>query len=255
MKCVSAVCALLLFLPVLLGAEMTLEEVRGRYIDAVGGLDRFRNLKTLSVRGNLTQNGEPVGELTLVKKRPHSVRTTVTRENGERIIQGYDGTIAWARIETKEQIMAGPMKTENAVTFVRSAPIENALVNPQLCGATLSYAGLRSMEANVLAHVIVANYGDNSRTEHYIDAKTFIERKSVTFREMADGSVQLSESIPSDHRRIDGVLVAFRNIERDPQGNRIEIMLTSVEFNVGVFDALFAPPISDENATAASPNP
>lgn len=243
-----ALLSLLALLPALPAAEMTLEQVREQYLDAMGGLDRFRALQTLSVKGKIYLNSSLIGELVLIKKRPNLVRAVVHRQDGTRVIQVFDGTTAWARVETDGQATTGPMKPENASTFIRNAAIENALVDPKGCGAILVYKGLVPMEANVTAHLVVATFEDDSRTEYYLDAKTFLQRKAVTYSKLPGKTELVTESIPSDYHRVEGILIAYRNIDRDPEGNRVEIIVDEVNFNVGVFQALFESPLTDRIA-------
>src|SRR2546430_15889037 len=71
------------------------EELVSKNIEAKGGMEKIKALKTVRVTGKLDAGGGFTGTVTQENKRPNLLRETFTLQ-GMTQVQAYDGSACWA---------------------------------------------------------------------------------------------------------------------------------------------------------------
>lgn len=237
---------LLSFLPFLGAAlnaqtEMAWSDVRDRYVESTGGWNRLRAMKALSIRATIIDAEERRCSLQIWKARPDRSRTLIQLPDGLRVTQGYDGSTAWQRVERSGREVVEEMNSHSARHYIRNAYIESPLVRPELSGATVVYRGLRATEAGEPAHRVEVNYPNGDNIIYHLDPETYAERRYITSITI-DGQTLRTETELSDYRRVEGILFAFRMLERNEAGEETLIEVESVKINPGIMNALFEMP-------------
>ena len=88
-----AVLAVSAAFPALLSAQ-TVDEVIARHLEARGGIERVKAVKTLRMNGRITIGKEGTGPFSLELKRPNKMRVEFVL-GGQVAVQAFDGTRGW----------------------------------------------------------------------------------------------------------------------------------------------------------------
>ncbi len=90
----TAVCALAVTLLAGMGSAMTLEEILAKTVEARGGRDAWKSVKTVRITGTVHMPNGMEAPLVWEWKRPNKLRSEVTIQ-GMHLVQAFDGTSAW----------------------------------------------------------------------------------------------------------------------------------------------------------------
>lgn len=228
-----------LLVPLGLSAQaLTLEQILPRYYEAMGGLAALDKIQTIRIRASMAGQDGTV-ELTLFKKKPDKVRLVMNRPGfATPFIQASNGQTAWWLRPGASPENAVPMPPDKAAQFMRDAPIASALINWQERGVRLEYRGVVDLGESLRCHHIEAHFPDGQQVSYYLDVETYLERRIVSRTTLA-GRIAKQVTIPSDYRRVAGVLVAHRVINRQDDEVYSTILVEDVAINIGIFDAFF----------------
>lgn len=215
--------------------EPGLEPILRRYRDSLGGNANFSRIHTVRIEAEIFDaDGKPAQQVTVMKKKPNRVRTTTFLPGG-RIVQGFDGTDAWVLVERHSRSYLHKMTGSQREEFIRSAPIENPLINPVLTQADLS-RGEDIRISHLDCYVVIATFPDGARQVVAFDKEEFHDRR-IWFYD-TEGN-RTAEIIPSNFEIFGGIVFAMRILRRDQQGNTTTMEVRSVDLNLGLLDSLF----------------
>lgn len=227
-----------------LAAEVDLGWVLSRYIDAMGGRTRLNEIKSVAIEGKMIMADGMEASLKVMKKRPDLVRTVVLIPPSTRLVNGYDGVTAWQQTVTSSGNVITEMNIDASHPFIRDATLESPLAVEGFDRSKMIYEGVQRIEGNVECYKIRIQYPNGAYLETYLDTSTFYERKTVR-HEITDGEEQVNTSIPSDFRFVDGVVFAFRVVNRNADGSRSELILNEIRINPGILNSVFNKPKAD----------
>src|ERR1700720_2960926 len=83
----------LTFLFAVQASAQTVDELIKKNIDARGGIQKLKAIKSIKATGKMTQQGLEI-PISVQQKRPSMVRVDVTFQ-GKSFAQGYNGEIGW----------------------------------------------------------------------------------------------------------------------------------------------------------------
>ena len=155
------------------------------------------------------------------------------------------GRMAWQRTLTAQRDEIQKMDVGPYHPFVRDATLESPLAAEGFNKEWISYHGLTRIEGNIECYHLKIRYPNGAYVDHYLDAKTFYERKTIK-HEIVDDEERINTSFPSDFRYVDGVVFAYRVVISDHNGERSELNLDEVRINSGILDTIFQMP-NDQN--------
>lgn len=214
----------------------TAEDILGKMIDAQGGRISLEKIQDTVLTGymEMAQMGLG-GSLTTYQKEPNKLRLDATVQ-GTVVTQTFDGETGW---------MTNPLtgSTEKmppvlAEDFGRSALGNDALLNPEKYGITYTLTGKELLEGKEY-FVLSQNFSDGFKASLLIDSETYLMYKTKTSTKNEIGEEIEVETIFSDYKNIEGILVAHTFVTYQDGSEFMRMTITKVDFNTGLEDKWF----------------
>jgi outer membrane lipoprotein-sorting protein len=218
------------------GIAQDANEILKKMIDAMGGRKVLESVRDTTLTGTweMTQMGGS-GNLTMYQKEPNKMRWD-GEMMGMVITMAYDGAMAWwlnPQTGARED-----MAESMAEDFKRGAMGNDTLLDPAKFGISFAYKG-KEIINNKDYFVLEETYSDGYKTTLYIDPETGLPYKAKS-KSMGPGGTEVeSESVMSDYRKIDGVMIAHSITIIQGGQEYMRMTFTSVKFNTGLEDSLF----------------
>ena len=222
-----------------LGGPPTVEELVAKNVEAKGGADALRALKSVRLKGKLLVNqGQIEFSYVTTKKRPNEVRTEATLQ-GMTQVQAYDGTQGWKISPFGGRKDPEKMSADEAKSLVEDAEIDGPLVDWQAKGSNgrLSRDRGRGRHAGAQAEGGAQEWRRELRLSR---SGLFPRDPNHRPSAMEQGAQVEVETDLGDYEKIDGVFFPF-SIEAGPKGStdKQKIIIEKGEANVPVDDAIF----------------
>src|SRR5438046_6551862 len=216
----------------------TLDELVTKNIEAKGGADALRALKSLRSNGKLIVNE---GQLQLAyaqtKKRPGEVRSEFSLQ-GMTAVQAYDGREGWRISPCQGRKDPEKMSADDVKPLMEDAEIDGPLVDWKAKESTLEYLGREDVDGTSAYKIkVVRKNGDVNFV--YLDPDHFLEIRILTQR-IRHGAQEEVETDVGDYEKIGGVFLPF-SIEEGRKGDpdKQKTVIGKAEANVPVDDAIF----------------
>ena len=221
----------------------TLDELVTKNIEAKGGADALRALKSLRSNGKLIVNeGQLEFAYAQTKKRPGEVRSEFSLQ-GMTAVQAYDGKEGWKISPFQGRKDPEKMSADDIKPLMEDAEIDGPLVDWKAKESTIEYLGREDVDGTSAYKIkVVRKNGDVSFV--YLDPDHFLEIRILTQR-IRHGAQEEVETDISDYEKIGGVFVPF-SLEAGRKGDpdKQKIVIEKAEANVPVDDAIFHFPAS-----------
>jgi outer membrane lipoprotein-sorting protein len=211
-------------------------EILKKMIDAMGGRKTLESVRDSTLTGTweMPQMGIS-GNLTVYQKEPNKMRWD-GEVQGMVITEAYDGETAWWL--NPQTGAVEDMPESMAEDFKRGAMGNDTLLDPAKFGISFAYKGKETID-NKDYFVLEEIYSDGYKTTIYIDPESNLPYKAKSKSVGPSGTEVESESVMSDYRKIDGVMIAHSiKIIQDGQ-EYMKMTFASVKFNTGLEDSLF----------------
>jgi hypothetical protein len=233
-----------LLLPYSMHAQ-TVDEVIAKNIQAHGGMEKLKSVKTIRTTGKFTQGSFRAGFLE-ENKRPGKVREEALIQ-GLVQIQAYDGKTGWQVSPFGGRKDAELLSQDDLKSLVVDADIDGPLVDYKEKGHKAELVGHDSVEGTDCYKVKLTLKNGDLRY-YFLDADSFLEIKMENQSNIR-GAVQFTENFYGDYEQVDGLFIAFA-YENGEKGNPVHTKYTveKVEVNVPLDDALFAMPATKSDA-------
>lgn len=202
-----------------------------------GGRGALEQVRSIIFTAEYTDSSGQSLPLSIQKKQPNKSRIVVMLPAGK-LIRSYDGEFAWEQLPGRDQ--AEIMNAETARDFIREAPLSNALIRRD-AKTKLTYLGVERLRSRDCHKIQVEREGTPNRVM-FIDAENFIERAFIDYLPNAQGGFDEIETIPSDFRSVNGLMVAFGISSRKNGTPLNSIRIQSVIINPGLLDMIFRMP-------------
>jgi hypothetical protein len=225
-----------------LSHAQTADELIAKNIEARGGLERIKAIKTMRVTGEIKGFGGRVMAIGEENARPDLVRVTTTVQ-GMTAIQAYDGTTGWQVEPFGGRKDPELMGEDSLRDLLLDADFDGPLVDYKEKGSTVEYLGHDLVDGDdALRLKVMLKNGDI--IYDYLDPDTFIEiRREI--QQFIRGSVREREESLGSYKPVAGVMFPFaiatgsRNVP-DAQTTAVQ----KIEVNVNIDPADFALPES-----------
>jgi hypothetical protein len=233
--------------------SQTAEELVAKNLQAKGGVEKIKAIKSLRMIGDFDAGGfkATVGELS---KRPDMVKETFTLQ-GMTQIQAYDGSNGWQISPfggRKDPEMLGE---DDVRGLAEDADFDGPLVDAAAKGNKIEYLGHDQVDGDD-AYKLKVTLKNGDILYYYLDPDTYIEIQ-VEKQQFIRGSVRESITMLGSYKPVNGVMYPFF-IESGPKNNperRGKITVTKMEANVPVEDLEFKMPATPAASPAAKPTP
>ena len=222
-------------------ADLKVDEIIKKSIDAQGGLDKIQAIQSMKSTGKMILGGGQMeAPITAYMKRPHQSRMEISVQ-GQKIVEAFDGTTKWAinpLTGSKDPQKAPDEDTKTAADDADG--VEGPLVNYKEKGNTVELLGKEDLDGSMAYKLNVTLKSGNSRTI-FIDEKSFLPVKMISkVRQM--GQEFEAEAKPGNYKPVEGVLMPFSLEMKINKQIGMQMQFDKIEVNVPVDDALFVMP-------------
>lgn len=221
-------------------ASQTVDEIIAKHIEAIGGLEKIRAVKTVRMTGKMTVGPGIEAPVVMELKRPNAMRLDITVQ-GMVGSQAFDGTKGWSLMPFGGSKVPQEMAADEAKLAQEQAEIDGPLVDYKAKGNTVELQGKEKVEGSEAYKLKVTLKNGVVRTM-YIDAEHFLQIKEEAKRTIRGTEVD-SETIVGDYKEVGGMMFPH-SIDSGQKGNpqRQKLVIEKIELNVPIDDARFKMP-------------
>jgi hypothetical protein len=223
--------------------SQTADELVTKNIQAKGGIDKIKAIKTYRMTGKLVAGGGVTGEVTQENLRPNMVRETFNLQ-GLTAVQAYDGTTGWQIQPFNGRKDPQLMGEDDLPDILIDSDFDGALVDSKEKGNTIEYLGHDVVDGDDALRLKVTLKNGNI-IYYYLDPDTFLEIRKET-QEFIRGSVKENVTDIGSYKAIGGVMYPF-SIATGPKNDPTlwqTVTVEKIEVNIPLDPATFAVPAS-----------
>ena len=225
----------------------TADELVQKNIEAKGGMEKIKAIKTVRMTGKLDGSGGFTGAVGQENKRPNLVRETFTLQ-GMTQIQAYDGSTAWMIRPFGGKKDPQLMGEDDVHDLIIDADFDGALVDYKEKGNKVEYLGHDIVDGDdALRLKVTLKNGDI--VYYYLDPDTYLEIRTER-QEFIRGSIQENVTDLGSYKPVAGVMFPFSvsgGPKNDPT-NWQTVTYQKIETDVPLQDSEFAVPASLKEA-------
>ena len=226
----------------LAAASQTADELVQKNIEAKGGVEKIKAIKTWRMTGKLITGGitATTGQENL---RPNLVRETFSLQ-GMTAAQAYDGSTAWQVRPFSGRKDPELMGEDDARDLLIDSDFDGPLVDYTQKGNSVEYLGHDVVDGDdALRLKVTLKNGDI--LYYYLDPDTYLEIRKET-QEFIRGSVRENVSDLGSYKAVGGVMYPF-SIASGPKNDPSSwqtVSVEKIEVNVPMEPSEFAVPAS-----------
>jgi outer membrane lipoprotein-sorting protein len=219
----------------------TVDEIVKKNVEARGGHEKIKALKTVKFTGKMSIPSQPgyEGPIEVYLKRPNLIRVEFTLQ-GKKNIEAYDGETPWMLVPIMGSKEPKKMFGEDANDIIEQSDFDGPLVDYKEKGNTVELIGKEEMKGTPVYKLKVTLKTREVRN-FYLDAESYLDLKIIrTTRK--EGMDLIIETYLGDYKEVSGLMVPFSTEARiaDQVASRID--WENVEFDVPVEDSIFKLP-------------
>jgi hypothetical protein len=218
------------------------DELVAKNIQAKGGIDKIKAIKSLRMTGKLNGGGGFTASVGQENMRPNLVRETFSLQ-GMTAITAYDGTTGWQIQPFGGHKDPELMGEDDLRDLLLDADFDGPMVDYKEKGNTVEYLGHDEVDGDDALRLKVT-LKDGDIIYYYLDPDTYLEiRKEV--QEFIRGSVRESVYEMGSYKPVNGVMYPF-SISQGSKANPAQQTTTieKIDANVSIDPADFAVPAS-----------
>ncbi len=217
----------------------TVDEVIAKNIQARGGLEKLKAVKTLRTTVKFS-DGSFRAEFRQQNKRADKVREEFIVQ-GMAQIQAYDGKTGWQISPFQGRKDPDLMSADDMKGLIVDADIDGPLVDYKEKGHKAELVGHDAVEGTNCYKIKLSMKNGDVRY-YYLDTDSFLELK-IEIQTTIRGALQESEQYFGDYEQVNGVYYPFA-VEQAQKGSssRSQFSVEKIEQNVSLDDGLFAMP-------------
>jgi outer membrane lipoprotein-sorting protein len=223
--------------------SQTADELVSKNIEAKGGLDKIKAVKTLRITGRAEQSDNPPLGVVIEHERPDEIRQDVIVA-GMTLVQAYDGKQGWMINPFAGRKDPQLMGEDDLRDLIIDADIDGPLVDYKAKGNTVEYLGHDMVDGDdALRLKVMLKNGDVFYYD--LDPDSYLEIRREA-QEFIRGSVKESVTEYGSYKAVDGVMYPFSMAiwpKNDPT-QTLTVSIDKVEVNVPLQESLFAVPAS-----------
>jgi len=267
--------------------SLSAEQIVDKHVAARGGLNAWRSLQSLAVKGKLDAgSGDSIARSRVIAqqgagasghraqraaaqaaakeaaaqqlqlpfrlemKRPHKSRLEIEFD-GKTAVQVYDGEHGWKFRPFLNRDDVEPFSADEAKWEATRADLEGPLVDYAAKGTQIALEGMEPVDGhNAYKLKLTLKSGDVQRI--WIDAKSFLDVKVEGIPRRMDGKTHSVFVAQHDFRSVKGLMMPYElvsTVEGYPGAHKM--MIESVTVNPALDEAIFSKP---QGPVAAAPS-
>ncbi len=211
--------------------DLTAETVIANYIKAIGGADKLKAVKDITINMAADMMGSTI-DATIVQKSPNKSMMKMTMQGmvmQEQVFDGEKGK-STAMGQTK-------MMSEEEIKVAKTQAILFPELKMKELGNTAKLVGTENIEGTDAYQVDITDK-DGKTTSVFYDAKTFLKIRDVNAME-AQGQTMTITNDHKDYQEVDGVLLPYTRTTTGAAPVPIVMKVKEIKINSGVEDSLF----------------
>jgi hypothetical protein len=221
----------------------TADELVRKNIEAKGGLDKIKAVKTLRIAGQAERPGRSPSAVVIEHERPNKIRQDTTRA-GMTAVQAYDGKQGWTVQPFGGRKDPQLIGEDDLRDLQLEGDIDGPLVDYQAKGSTVEYLGRDTVDGDdVLRLKVTLKNGDVLYYDLDPDSYLEIRRES---QEFIRGSVKERVTEYGSYKPVNGVMYPFA-LSFWPKGDPthpLTLSIDKIEVNAPIEESQFAVPAS-----------
>jgi hypothetical protein len=230
----------------LFGQAQTAEELVNKNIQAHGGIDKIKAIKSVRMTGKLNVGGGIIAAQLQENERPDFVRETFSLQ-GMTAVNAYDGGAGWQIQPFGGHKDPELMGEDSLRSLLLDADFDGPLVDYKEKGNTVEYLGHDVVDGDdALRLKVTLKNGDI--LYYFLDPDTFLEiRREV--QQFIRGSINESVTEMGSYKPVAGVMYPF-SISQGSKTNPAQQTTTieKIDVNISIDKADFAVPASLKQA-------
>ena len=219
-------------------SAQTVDELIKKNIDAHGGIQKLKAVKTLKATGKIIQQGLEI-PITLQQKRPAMVRMDAVFQ-GKAMVQSYDGETGWKIDPFQGNPDPEKVAGDDLKDLEEQSDLDGPLVDYKAKGHTVELIGKEELEGTPVYKLKLTLKKGDVR-EIYLDADTALELKVSSKRKTPGGEIDVDQFL-GNYKPVNGLMFAF-SIDTRVKGQTVnQIVIDKIETGVAIDDPLFKMP-------------
>ena len=227
----------------------TAEELVNKNIEAKGGLEKIKAIRSVRITGKLIAGGGFTAVTVQENERPNQVRETFSLQ-GMTAVTAYDGSTGWQIQPFEGHKDPELMGEDDLRDLLMDADFDGPLVDYKEKGNTVEFLGHDTVDGDdALRLKVTLKNGDI--IYYFLDPDTFLEiRKEV--QEFIRGSVRESVFEMGSYKPVAGVMYPY-SVSQGSKANPSQqtTAVEKIEVNVAIDKNDFAVPASLKQAPKA----
>lgn len=221
-------------------ADLTLDQIIQKHIDAEGGADKINAVQTMKASGTASlMGGQIEAPVTVVVKRPSSMRLEISVQ-GKSIVTAFDGTTAWNIIPFTSPDPQKSNEEDTQAIKDDSDFVGGPLFDYKAKGNTVELIGKEDVEGSPAYKIKVTRKSGNVQYL-YLDAQNFLTMRTSGKRKQMGQELDL-EINHGNYKPVNGVMVPFSIDQKNAGKSIMHFTMEKVEMDVPVDDAIFRMP-------------
>ncbi|MEM8961513.1 MAG: DUF1579 family protein [Acidobacteriota bacterium] len=240
MKILITLLSVLLLPPLPVAADSSADEIVERYIAARGGVDAWRAVDTMAIRGRHV-NFSDENDFELLRQRPDHFRMRFT-QLGNPVVFGHDATGSWWRFPLFGFSWAWRTPGNDAVVLARLADFEPALFDAHGKGHQVELIGEDEVDGTPTIALRLTRDDGATETWH-LDPETHLEvAVDETVWDLTQGPHDMNRRTYFDEfRAVDGVVIPHY-MEQEYGARHVVIYVDNVDVNPDIDGDPFSMP-------------
>jgi outer membrane lipoprotein-sorting protein len=218
-------------------------QVIDKSVAAMGGLQAWRAVQTISYSGKMEAGGKQNTQLPVLLelKRPHKSRVEIEFQN-DKAIQVYDGVKGWKYRPYLGRTDVEPFSPEELQVSATEPDLDGPLVDYASKGTKAALEGVEKVEGRDAYKLKLTLKGGKVR-HIWVDSQTFLEVKIEGAPRRMDGRMRQVEIYYRDYKDVSGLKVPHV-LETSVQGVKrsYKMVFETVLVNPKLDDSLFVAP-------------
>ena len=232
------------------GAE-TADDVISKHIQAMGGLEKIKSVKTLRMTGKMVMGQGMEAPITIETARPNKLRVEFSFQ-GMIGVQAFDGSKGWQVMPFMGKTEPEELPADQVEQMKEQADIDGLLVDYKEKGSTLEYLGKGDLEGTPVEKIKLTKKNGDVVT-YFIDAESYLVLKQAAKISMMGQQVE-GETVLGDYKQVDGITFPF-SMESKAVGAPAGMVMSfeKIEVNPEIADGRFDMPKPEVKPAADAP--
>lgn len=221
-------------------SAQTVDDILGRYVKAIGGLDRIQAVHSLRRTGRFQGGGGFEAAVVEENARPNRVRQEFSLQ-GMTGVNAYDGHSGWKIEPWQGKKDPEALSEEELHDILLESDFDGPLIDYQQKGVKIEYVGMDQVDGSD-CYKLKVSYPNGDVRFYYLDSDYAVPIK-IEDQRMIRGAVQELETTLGDYKAVDGWYLPYSfetRVKGSPDASKIT--LQRIDANVAIDSTRFTRP-------------